>query len=90
MKIAMLIANTVRAAERLAGEACRLTQGQGVAEWHSKTLYISSVSDLGRGGFRELGRDRRLRPETMLAPAHTSDAWRPHVAESRRRAPDED
>ena len=32
MTIAMLIANTVRAAERLAGEACRLTQGEDVAE----------------------------------------------------------
>ena len=32
MTIAMLIANTVRAAERVAGEACRLTQGEDVAE----------------------------------------------------------
>ncbi len=32
MTIAMLIANTVRAAERLAGEASKLTQGEPVAE----------------------------------------------------------
>ena len=69
MTIAMLIANTVRAAERLAGEACRLTQGEDVAG------LAQPVARWGDEGTPTLTPDRKMsgfapHPNLLLRARH--------------------